>query len=111
NWKNGQLKLISATTAFGMGCASRDGVAAKNVIMYSSSDICTLLLIISQGRPSNEEVCSETNSLVDKADSIFEIVAYCESVNECYQQQVYQSFLWPGDLSIVECNNCDNCDR
>ncbi|RIB01510.1 P-loop containing nucleoside triphosphate hydrolase protein, partial [Gigaspora rosea] len=73
NWKNGQLKLISATTAFGIGLnvndvravihttfpisidelvqetgrAGRNGMAAKNVIMYSSSDIRTLLLIIS----------------------------------------------------------------
>ncbi|CAG8828315.1 38088_t:CDS:2, partial [Gigaspora margarita] len=127
NWKNSQLKLISATTAFGMGLnvndicavihtifpmfidalvqetghASRDEMVAKNVIIYSSSDIRTLLLIISQGRPSNKKTCSETNSSVNvmqwyeylqkKQNSIFEIVAYCESVYECHQQQAYQN--------------------
>ncbi|CAG8711243.1 74_t:CDS:2, partial [Cetraspora pellucida] len=100
NWKNGQLKLISATTAFGIGLNIND----ININYYN-----------------DEEACPETNSSADiiqqyeylqrKQDSIFEVVAYCESVYECRQQQAYQSFLWPGDLPIVEYNNCDNCDH
>ncbi|RIB24280.1 hypothetical protein C2G38_2169048 [Gigaspora rosea] len=85
------------------GRAGQNGAIAKNIIMYSSLDIRTLLLIVSQGCPSNEETYPEDNHSVDviqqyeylqkKQGLIFEIVTYCESVYEYCQQQAYQSFL------------------
>ncbi|CAG8452389.1 14793_t:CDS:2, partial [Dentiscutata heterogama] len=100
--KNGQLKLISATTVFGIGLNVNDVHTVIHTIFPMSIDA----LVQETGHashPSDEEACLETNSSADiiqwyeylqrKQDSIFEIIAYCKSVYECRQQQAYQSFL------------------
>ncbi|CAG8770709.1 5801_t:CDS:2, partial [Gigaspora rosea] len=104
NWKHGQLKLISATTAFGMGLNVND----IRAIIHTTFPMSIDALVQETGRTGrnemaakniiiDEKTCPETNSLANimqrykylqrKQNSIFEVVAYCESAYECRQQQ------------------------
>ncbi len=129
-WQSGEVHVVVATIAFGMGIdkpdvrfvihqnmpkslegyyqetgrAGRDGQHSDCYLYFSYSDIPTLRRMINEDRDKLDEEKERQHAMVNR------MAAYCESSHACRRVQILQYFDEKFDSS--ECKDqCDNCRK
>ncbi|KAK4128590.1 hypothetical protein N657DRAFT_676349 [Parathielavia appendiculata] len=127
-WQRGEIHVVVATIAFGMGIdkpdvrfvihqnmpkslegyyqetgrAGRDGKRSDCYLYFSYSDIPTLRRMINEDKDKHDDEKERQHAMVNR------MVAYCESSHTCRRVQILQYF--GENFDPAECNDmCDNC--
>jgi bloom syndrome protein len=127
-WQSGEVEVVVATIAFGMGIdkpnvrfvihqnmpkslegyyqetgrAGRDGLRSDCYLYFSYSDLPALRRMINEDKDKQPAEKDRQHGMVNR------MVEYCESAHTCRRVQVLQYF---GEaFDAAECKNmCDNC--
>lgn len=127
-WQSGEVKVVVATIAFGMGIdkpdvrfvihqhmpkslegyyqetgrAGRDGQPSDCYLYFSYSDIPALRRMINEDKDKLQDEKERQHAMVNR------MVAYCESSHTCRRVQILQYF---GEkFDSAKCDDmCDNC--
>ncbi|KAK4105309.1 hypothetical protein N658DRAFT_416556 [Parathielavia hyrcaniae] len=127
-WQSGEIHVVVATIAFGMGIdkpdvrfvihqnmpkslegyyqetgrAGRDGKRSDCYLYFSYSDIPALRRMINEDKDKHDDEKERQHAMVNR------MVAYCESSHTCRRVQILQYF--GENFDPAECNDmCDNC--
>ena len=131
-WQSGEVRVMVATNAFGMGIdkpdvrivlhldlpdspeayfqeagrAGRDGEPSECILYYEPRDVRTNRLFIENGE-ENSELDEETRKIVKERDleRLKQMTFYCFT-SECLRQYILNYF---GEKSSSYCGNCLNC--
>ncbi|KAI3571773.1 hypothetical protein IWW34DRAFT_240498 [Fusarium oxysporum f. sp. albedinis] len=127
SWQQGQVKIVVATIAFGMGIdkpdvrfvihhglpktlegyyqetgrAGRDGDPSDCILFYGKQDIRILKRLIADGEGNNEQK-ERQMSMLNR------VTAFCDNKSDCRRVEILRYF--GEDFSAAQCRKtCDNC--
>jgi bloom syndrome protein len=127
SWQQGQVKIVVATIAFGMGIdkpdvrfvihhglpktlegyyqetgrAGRDGDPSDCILFYGKQDIRILKKLIADGEGNNEQK-ERQMSMLNR------VTAFCDNKSDCRRVEILRYF--GEDFSAAQCRKtCDNC--
>ena len=133
-WSSGQIKVICATIAFGMGInkpdvryvihhslpksltnyyqesgrAGRDGKVSECILFFSYKDKSRVQNMISKGEADLNQNRSHTSQL--QMENLYKTVGYCLDETTCRRVQLLEYF--GENFPATSCQNtCDNCVR